>query len=61
MPPLRTPRLILVPTPLPVINKRLECDDFVAAVSVPLDPNTQTGGGELTVRFPPEWPGDALA
>jgi RimJ/RimL family protein N-acetyltransferase len=56
-----TPRLILASTPLPVIEQRLREDDFEADVPIVVD----DGGLErikiLCVRFPPEWPGDALA
>lgn len=49
---LETPRLLLVGTPLHVIETRLERESFDDVVSTP--------DGELHVTFPAEWPGDAL-
>jgi RimJ/RimL family protein N-acetyltransferase len=49
---LQTERLYLVETPLEVMERRLREDDFEADVPVP--------DGMLRVRFPPEWPGEAL-
>jgi RimJ/RimL family protein N-acetyltransferase len=58
---IETERLVLVSTPLHVIETRLTCDDFSADVPLTLEgdegPRTQT----WRVHFPPEWPGDALA
>jgi len=48
---LETERLILVQTPLEVLQARLERDTFVATVELP--------GGSMQVTFPAEWPGDA--
>jgi RimJ/RimL family protein N-acetyltransferase len=56
-----TPRLILVPTPLHVIDTRLTCDDFLADIAIPSEENERPDTEILRVRFPPEWPGDALA
>lgn len=49
---LETERLYLVETPRAVMEQRLREDDFEAEVPVP--------GGTRRVRFPPQWPGDAL-
>ncbi|WP_027483680.1 GNAT family N-acetyltransferase [Deinococcus pimensis] len=49
---LETERLLLVPTPLHVLQTRLERTDFTANVDMP--------GGPMMVHFPAEWPGDAL-
>ncbi len=49
---LETERLILVQTPLEVLQARLERDTFVATVELP--------GGPMQVTFPAEWPGEAL-
>lgn len=49
---LQTERLVLVPTPLAVLQERLERDTFTAEVTLP--------EGTLRVRFPAEWPGEAL-
>lgn len=49
---LETPRLLVVSTPLDIVRTRLERADFFAKVS--LENETKT------VRFPAEWPGDAL-
>lgn len=49
---LQTPRLVLVATPLEVLQARLERDSFSADVPV--------GQTTMHVSFPPEWPGDAL-
>lgn len=57
---LATPRLLLVPTPLAVLKRRQRCDDFSADVSVSLDEAGGTVTRVIRVRFPPEWPGDAL-
>lgn len=49
---LETPRLVLVTTPLDVVRRRLENDQFSADVPV---------GAEMWhVQFPPEWPGHAM-
>ena len=45
---LETPRLLLLQTPLEVIQKRLETDNFNATIQ------------NLSIHFPPEWPGLAL-
>jgi [ribosomal protein S5]-alanine N-acetyltransferase len=50
---LQTARLILVPTPLEVIETRLEQANFSALVPV--------SGTKLLIQFPHEWPGDAMA
>ncbi len=50
---LQTARLMLIPTPLEVIKTRLEQPNFSALVPV--------AGSSLLIRFPHEWPGDALA
>jgi [ribosomal protein S5]-alanine N-acetyltransferase len=50
---LETQRLILVQTPVHVLRQRLQQETFQA--DVPLQQ------GMLSVHFPPEWPGDALA
>lgn len=50
---LETPRFLLVQTPRHVALERLERDAFEAEVSL--------GDEIMTVAFPPEWPGDALA
>lgn len=47
-----TPRLALVQTPLPVLQERLRHDSFDADVTI--------DGETRRVRFPAEWPGDAL-
>ena len=49
---LRAPRMFLVQTPLEVILKRLETDDFYATLEV--------DGRKVQVHFTPGWPGDAL-
>lgn len=49
---LRTPRLLLVGTPLGIIRMRLEQKGFSAEVSL--------ADKVKTVNFPAEWPGDAL-
>jgi [ribosomal protein S5]-alanine N-acetyltransferase len=50
---LQTARLMLISTPLEVIKTRLEQANFSALVPV--------AGSNLLLRFPHEWPGDALA
>jgi [ribosomal protein S5]-alanine N-acetyltransferase len=50
---LQTARLVLISTPLEVIKTRLEQANFSALVPV--------AGSSLLIRFPHEWPGDALA
>jgi [ribosomal protein S5]-alanine N-acetyltransferase len=50
---LQTARLVLISTPLEVIKTRLEQPNFSALVPV--------AGSSVLVRFPHEWPGDALA
>jgi [ribosomal protein S5]-alanine N-acetyltransferase len=55
-----TPRLILVSTPLQVICTRLTCDDFLADISVQDDVISGRGDETMRVRFPPEWPGEAV-
>ena len=49
---LRTSRLVLTPTPLRVLKRRLERESFTDAVNVE--------GESVQVSFPSEWPGDAL-
>ena len=49
---LRTPRLVLVQTPLELILRRLKQDDFYAPLNL--------GSGAVPVHFTPGWPGDAL-
>ena len=49
---LETERLILVQTPLTVLQKRLEQDTFTAEMTLP--------EGRVSVTFPAEWPGEAL-
>jgi len=50
---LRTSRLVLVQTPLHVLETRLQCQGtFTAAVAFPDE--------TIEVTFPAEWPGDAL-
>lgn len=49
---LQTSRLMWVPTPLHVLKKRLEQDNFTEVVTV--------ADESLAVRFPSEWPADAL-
>lgn len=49
---LETERLILVQTPLAVLQKRLQQDTFTAEVTLPR--------GTVRVTFPAEWPGEAL-
>jgi ribosomal-protein-alanine N-acetyltransferase len=49
---LSTPRLHLVPLTGAVLRRRLETDDFEAVVELP--------DGARTVRFGPQWPGDAV-
>jgi ribosomal-protein-alanine N-acetyltransferase len=49
---LETPRLILVETPLDVLERRMQGPAFTADVALP--------GGVMHVTFPVEWPGDAL-
>lgn len=58
---LETPRLLLLSTPLQVIQTRLLRANFTA--DVPSTPGGGTGNETETVRvhFPSEWPGDALA
>jgi [ribosomal protein S5]-alanine N-acetyltransferase len=50
---LQTARLLLLLTPLEVIKTRLEQANFSALVPM--------AGSNVLVRFPHEWPGDALA
>jgi [ribosomal protein S5]-alanine N-acetyltransferase len=50
---LQTARLMLISTPLEVIKTRLEQANFSALVPV--------AGSSVLIRFPHEWPGDALA
>jgi [ribosomal protein S5]-alanine N-acetyltransferase len=50
---LQTARLMLISTPLEVIKTRLEQPHFSALVPV--------NGSSVLIRFPHEWPGDALA
>ena len=52
MTPQQTERLLLIPTPLFVLQKRMQCTDFMAEVTV--------GQQELSVHFPEEYPGDAM-
>lgn len=49
---LETTRLLLVQTPLDVLQTRLQQDTFAADVAIP--------SGAIQVAFPAEWPGDAL-
>lgn len=49
---LRTERLLLIETPLEVMERRLREDDFEADVPVE--------GGSLRVHFPPQWPGEEI-
>jgi ribosomal-protein-alanine N-acetyltransferase len=49
---LETERLILIQTPLAVLQKRLEQDAFTSDVTLP--------GGTVQVTFPAEWPGETL-
>jgi RimJ/RimL family protein N-acetyltransferase len=49
---LETERLILIQTPLAVLQKRLERESFTADVTLP--------EGPVRVTFPAEWPGEAL-
>ena len=49
---LQTSRLVLVHTPLEVILRRLEQDDFYALLNL--------GEERVQVHFTPGWPGDAL-
>ena len=49
---LQTPRLLVVSTPLEVLERRLSHDAFEADVSF--------GKETLRMYFPPQWPGDAL-
>jgi [ribosomal protein S5]-alanine N-acetyltransferase len=49
---IETPRLYLVPTPLTIVQKRLESDNFSAEIALPTT--------QISVTFPPEWPGDAI-
>jgi RimJ/RimL family protein N-acetyltransferase len=49
---LETRRLVLIQTPLAVLQKRLERDTFTADVVLP--------DGPVRVTFPAEWPGEAL-
>jgi [ribosomal protein S5]-alanine N-acetyltransferase len=55
-----TPRTVIVRTPTEAIERRLEFEDFYADVD--LGPAGEADGGErvASVRFGPEWPGDAL-
>jgi len=57
---IETPRLILAPTPLDVLKARLERDDIVADVPIVVERAGRRVAETLRVRFPPEWPGDAL-
>lgn len=50
--PIETSRLILVPTPLHVLEARIDRESFRATLHV--------GDRSLDVQFPPEWPGEAL-
>ncbi len=58
---IETTRLILAPTPLDVLKARLERDDIVADVPLVVERAGRRVAETLRVRFPPEWPGDALA
>lgn len=49
---LETPRLLLVPTPLHVVQRRLAEEDFIETLDTPHGPQQ--------VTFPAEWPGDPL-
>lgn len=49
---LTTSRLLLLNTPLAVMERRLTEEHFAAEID--------TGDGVRSVTFPPEWPGDAL-
>jgi len=49
---LETERLILIQTPLEVLQERLERESFTAEVTLP--------EGAVRVTFPAEWPGEAL-
>jgi RimJ/RimL family protein N-acetyltransferase len=49
---LQTERLLMVETPLEVMERRLGEDDFEADV--------RAGGNTLRVHFGPEWPGEAI-
>jgi ribosomal-protein-alanine N-acetyltransferase len=49
---LETARLVLVQTPLEVLQERLHRDTFTADVTLP--------NGTVRVTFPAEWPGEAL-
>ncbi len=57
---IETTRLILAPTPLDVLKARLERDDIVADVPIVVERPGRRVAETLRVRFPPEWPGDAL-
>jgi [ribosomal protein S5]-alanine N-acetyltransferase len=49
---IETSRLYLVPTPRAIVQQRLETDNFTAEIALPTE--------QISVTFPPEWPGDAM-
>ena len=49
---LETPRLIVVSTPLEVIQQRLQTEQFTCQIA--------SGSTSELITFPAEWPGDAL-
>jgi len=57
-----TPRTYIVRTPTAVIERRLEVDVFFAEVDLGRAAQAEVAADRVaSVRFPPEWPGDALA
>lgn len=52
MPPLFTPRLLLLPLSRAMLERRLRQPSFTLRCEAP--------EGALDVRFPPQWPGDPL-
>lgn len=58
---LLTPRTVIVPTPTEVIEQRLRFQDFYADVDLGLEAGAELEHRVASVRFPPDWPGDALA
>lgn len=55
-----TPRTVIVPTPTEAIEQRLRFHDFYADVDLGPEAGAELEHRIASVRFPPEWPGEAL-
>lgn len=57
---LLTPRTVIVPTPTEAIEQRLRFQDFYTDVDLGPEAGAELEHRVASVRFPPEWPGEAL-